>query len=128
MEVEETKISDKDWITTLLLCIFLGGLGIHRFYVNKPFSAVLYLLTAGCFGIGVIIDLCSIASGSFTDGDDAAILSEKQRDRMYASTVQAAPPADVMEQIRKLSELKDSGILSEEEFAEKKAVLLSKIK
>lgn len=24
--------SDKDWLTTLLLCFFLGGFGIHRFY------------------------------------------------------------------------------------------------
>ena len=126
--VRKPNVSEKDWLTTLLLCIFLGGLGIHRFYVNKPLTAVLWLLTAGCFGVGVIIDICSIASGSFTDGDGAVILSEKQRDRAHGSGLQDAPPVDVVEQLRKLGELRDSGILSDEEFAAKKSVLLDKIK
>ncbi len=32
---EVRNVSDKNWLTTLLLCIFLGALGIHRFYVGK---------------------------------------------------------------------------------------------
>lgn len=59
--------SDKSWIAALLLCIFIGGLGIHRFYVGKVGTGILYLLTAGFFGIGVIIDIIMIAVGSFTD-------------------------------------------------------------
>ncbi|WP_366803267.1 zinc ribbon domain-containing protein [uncultured Alistipes sp.] len=27
--------SDKDWLTTLLLCFFLGGFGVHSFYTGK---------------------------------------------------------------------------------------------
>ena len=59
--------SDKSWIAALLLCIFVGGLGIHRFYVGKVGTGILYLLTAGFFGIGVIVDIIMIAVGSFTD-------------------------------------------------------------
>lgn len=52
---------------TLLLCIFLGYLGIHRFYVGKGKSGLLYMLTLGLFGIGWIIDIIMIATDSFTD-------------------------------------------------------------
>lgn len=58
---------EKNWLVALLLCIFLGYLGIHRFYVGKIGTGILYLLTAGFGGIGVIIDIIMIAVGSFTD-------------------------------------------------------------
>ena len=49
-------------VTELLLCLFLGGLGAHKFYRKKYGMGILYLFTAGLFGIGVIVDLISIIS------------------------------------------------------------------
>ena len=57
----------KDWLTTFLLCLFLGGLGVHRYYVGKIGTGILYLFTGGLFGIGWLIDLIKIATGKFTD-------------------------------------------------------------
>lgn len=63
-------ISRKSKTTALLLCIFLGGIGAHRFYVGKGGTGILYLFTAGFFGIGWIIDIIRIATGSFRDEFD----------------------------------------------------------
>ena len=59
----------KDWLTTLLLCFFLGSLGIHRFYTKHTGIGILQLLTLGCCGIYTLIDLIMIAMGNFKDAD-----------------------------------------------------------
>lgn len=61
------NISIKNRWVALGLCIFLGPLGIHRFYVGKAGTGFLWLLTGGCFGLGWIIDIIQIALGNFTD-------------------------------------------------------------
>lgn len=52
------KECDK-WIS-LLLCIFLGFFGAHKFYEGKTGLGILYIFTAGLFGFGVFIDFIVI--------------------------------------------------------------------
>ncbi len=47
------------WIA-LILCICLGFLGAHKFYEGKAGMGVIYIFTAGIFGIGIFIDLISL--------------------------------------------------------------------
>ena len=44
------------WVS-FFLCLFLGYLGIHKFYEGRILLGVLYIFTCGLFGIGIIIDL-----------------------------------------------------------------------
>ena len=61
--------SEKSRLAVALLALFLGELGIHRFYVGKIGTGVLWLLTGGVFGIGWLVDLICIVLGSFKDSD-----------------------------------------------------------
>lgn len=56
-------LSDNEMLIAALLCIFLGGLGIHRFYLGYTTIGIIQLLTGGGCGIWVIIDLIRILTG-----------------------------------------------------------------
>lgn len=47
------------WVA-FLLCLFLGPLGVHKFYEGKIGMGILYLFTLGLCGIGWVIDLISL--------------------------------------------------------------------
>ena len=63
----------KSWIAALLLCFFVGVLGVHRFYVGKVGTGILMLITFGGFGIWTLIDFIMIAIGSFKDKQGNAL-------------------------------------------------------
>jgi TM2 domain-containing membrane protein YozV len=61
--------SDKSNTVALLLCLFIGFLGVHRFYVGKIGTGILQLVTLGALGIWQLIDLILIAMQKFTDSE-----------------------------------------------------------
>lgn len=82
------NISDKDWTTTLILSIFLGGLGVDRFYAGQMGMGVLKLvlpltITIVTCGVGSIayvwwlIDIILIVTDNFKDGQGRVITNKK---------------------------------------------------
>ncbi|MFB8426039.1 TM2 domain-containing protein [Priestia megaterium] len=68
--------SEKNWLVTVLLCFFLGGLGAHRFFVGKIGTGIVMLVTLGGFGIWSLIDLIIIIAGNFKDSEGNLIKYE----------------------------------------------------
>ena len=67
------SMSEKSFVTTIVLCVLLGGLGVHRFYVGKIGTGIIMLLTLGGLGVWSLIDLIRIAIQKFKDADGAVI-------------------------------------------------------
>ncbi len=68
------ETSEKLRLVALLLCFFLGGLGIHRFYVGKIGTGILWLVTLGFLGIGTIVDFILILAGAFKDKEGKKLI------------------------------------------------------
>ena len=115
-----------------LLWFFFGLWGFHKFYLGKVGIGVLYLFTLGLFFIGWFIDLFTL--GTQVDTYNALYLGRTNATRNTNTNMnnivvnvpgqsQSNSP-NVSEQLHKLAELKEKGILTESEFNTQKAKLL----
>ena len=70
------ETSDKDWLVTLLLAIFVGYLGVDRFYLGSMGLGIAKLLTCGGGGIWSIIDIILVATGKMKDGKGRLVVKK----------------------------------------------------
>ncbi len=103
----------------MLLCLFVGIWGVHRFYVGKVGTGIAMIFTLGGFGIWVLVDFIMICTGSFRDIDEK-IIGNKPR----VIVTQNPSSTGIAEELEKFAKLKEQGIISEEEFNKKKEELL----
>lgn len=54
------KVGPYNYSLAWILLTFFGIFGVHRFYLGKWKTGLLYLCTAGLFGIGYLYDLCTL--------------------------------------------------------------------
>ena len=64
----------KSKLTAYVLWFFFGLLGIHKFYLGKFGMGILYLLTGGLCGIGLLIDLFTL--GGQVDNYNALFMAK----------------------------------------------------
>ncbi len=128
----------KSKTTATVLCFFLGGLGIHRFYLRQTGLGVLYLIFCWTFIPGFI---------ALIDFIGFLLMSEEAFNQKYnlipiIMKSQQTPPNNNVntvainmgnpqnnhnsssEEIKKLYELKEKGIITQEEFDLKKKTIL----
>jgi len=61
--------SGKSQVAALLLCFFIGIIGIHRFYLGYTWQGVVQILTLGGLGIWTLIDFIRIITGDLQPKD-----------------------------------------------------------
>eukprot|EP01118_Nematostelium_gracile_P008916 TRINITY_DN2981_c0_g2_i1.p1 TRINITY_DN2981_c0_g2~~TRINITY_DN2981_c0_g2_i1.p1 ORF type:complete len:138 (-),score=32.15 TRINITY_DN2981_c0_g2_i1:112-486(-) len=72
----------KDVLVAYVLWLFLGVLGVHRFYLDRPLSGIVWLLTGGLCGIGWLLDLCLIPG----------MVDDCNRSKHTTTTIITSPP------------------------------------
>lgn len=114
------KFSRKSWGLTLVLSLFLGHLGGHRFYAGKKATGVLYIFSAGGFGVGWITDIILILMDRFTD-KNGRIISRTKRVNGYAVTLDVSKTIQDDSQQRKKLMKQAVSVLQEE--SERKRII-----
>ena len=66
-------VSRKSRLVALLLAVFLGYFGVHRFYAGQIATGIVYLFTFGLLGLGWVVDIIRIALGCYRDGQGLVI-------------------------------------------------------
>jgi RNA polymerase subunit RPABC4/transcription elongation factor Spt4 len=53
-------LAGKDKLTMIIICLFLGGIGIHNFIMGETKKGVMKIVLSFCFGIGSILALIDL--------------------------------------------------------------------
>ncbi len=108
----------KNRITAAILALFLGGIGAHKFYLDRPRPGVVYLLFCWTFipaliGVVEFFVLISQSNQEFN--------SRYNEHFKPPSVVSASQTID--EQLELLRDLKERGVITEAEFEARKEML-----
>lgn len=116
----------KEPTTILILSLFFGGFGIDRFVLGDTKIGVLKLLTGGCLGVLTIIDWFTIMSKTRQKNFEIFLeaINMQNASKTQAQNLQISNTSSNIEKIKKLKQLLDAKIITEEEFEKKKKELL----
>lgn len=100
-----------------ILAIFLGGLGVHKFYLGKIGMGFLYLIFCWT-GIPAII--------AFIEGIIYLVMNQREFDIKYNNGVNTGANStySAADELQKLKKLLDDGVITQEEFDRKRQELI----
>jgi len=67
MQMASSGHSDRDWTIAVILAVFLGYFGAHRFYEGRIILGIILLLTGGGFIVGWVVDAIIVLMGKSQD-------------------------------------------------------------
>ncbi|MDJ0733621.1 MAG: NINE protein [Nostocaceae cyanobacterium] len=109
----------KNKITAALLCFFLGALGVHKFYLGQNLAGILYLLFFWTFIPSII---------AFVEFFLLILMSDDDFNRKFNNMVTKSGGAisakDATSALADLKKLYDSGVITAEEYEDKRQKLL----
>jgi len=73
--VATAGISEKRRAVAAILCFLFGVFGVHRFYVGKVGTGLLWLFTLSFLGVGMVVDFILILAGEFRDSDGRKLVA-----------------------------------------------------
>ena len=110
----------KEKTVTALLALFLGFIGIHRFYLGQTVKGLIYLIFFWTFIPAIISFIEAIIFFTM----DQQTFDAKYNTKSLQNQVINNKPTNVAEELEKLHALKEKGIITQAEFDAKKAKLL----
>ncbi len=124
----------KQKIVAVLLCFFFGGWGFHKFYLGQVGWGILYLLFFWTYipFIAAFVEffiLLLMSEEEFNRQFNPHMLSSNTYQRDVASPTEAtrASPTEATQALRELKELYEAGIITPEEYEEKRRNLLRQL-
>ncbi len=123
----------KSKTTAGILALLVGGLGVHKFYLDRPIQGALYLVFCWTFVPAVIafveaIIYFTMSEANFNlkyNGGMAPVAAQPQNIVVNVANTASTGPGDVTERLRVLMDLKTAGGLTDEEFQSQKQKLLA---
>lgn len=121
----------KSRTTAVLWCFFLGGFGAHKFYLNQTSAGITYLLCT-LFLFWTVISPIIIFLVCFVEFIQLLIMSDSEFNQKYNQTPEKNlwshnKPKDITEALQELKKLYEQGIITPEEYEEKRQKLLKEL-